>query len=335
MFAVKNKIPLYIILTTAGILIAVSCSSADVFTGASKNPVSFINGNDNISLVTYNIKAIYEKEEEQIDKVMEFVNDEKYDFVLFQELFNENTRDYILEKTDTSFYRSIISRVDYNSFPSFIFQDAGLFMMGRYPIIDLSEVEFDDDICQSNGVIHMILDKEFSKTNDFLANKSVLGVLFEINDSSQVFLFTTHVQAIGSREHKNFQMEQIRGFIENAVERVLSSGTVKSSENLAVILAGDFNNNAYSFERFQNMLKLLGSPKDLHMEHNGNKQEYTFRFRSGRPSRRFDYILAYDFINSFPLKKVYAGSSNVVDLKDNTGESISDHSALRAVIKID
>ncbi len=329
------KIILKSFLVLISIILAASCSSADVFTGASKNPVSFINGNDNISMVTYNIKAIYEKEEEQVDKVMEFVNDEKYDFVLFQELFNESTRDYILEKTDTSFYRSIISRVDYNSFPAFIFQDAGLFMMGRYPIIDLSEVEFDDDICQSNGVIHMILDKEFSKTNDFLANKSVLGALFEINDSTQLFLFTTHVQAIGSREHKNFQMEQIRGFIENAVERVLSSGTVKSSENLAVILAGDFNNNAYSFERFQNMLKLLGSPKDLHMEHNGNKQEYTFRFRSGRPSRRFDYILAYDFINSLPLKKVYAGSSNVVDLKDNTGESISDHSALRAVIKID
>ena len=335
MFAAKNKIPLYIILTAAGILLAVSCSSADVFTGASKNPVSFINGDDNISLVTYNIKAIYEKEEEQIDKVMDFVNDEKYDFVLFQELFNESTRDYILEKTDTNFYRSIISRVDYNSFPAFIFQDAGLFMMGRYPIIDLSEVEFDDDICQSNGVVHMILEKEFSKTNDFLANKSVLGALFNINDSSQVFLFTTHVQAIGSREHKNFQMEQIREFIENAVEGVLASGIVKSSENLAVILAGDFNNNAYSFERFNNMLKLLGGPKDLHMEHNGNKQEYTFRFRSGRPSRRFDYILAYDFVNSFPLKKVYASSSNAVDLQDDNGESISDHSALRAVIKID
>ena len=329
----KNILKLFLVLIS--IIIVTSCSSADVFTGESKNPVSYINGNDKISLVTYNIKAIYEKEEEQIDKVMEFVNDENYDFVLFQELFNESTRDYILEKTDTNFYRSIISRVDYNSFPAFIFQDAGLFMMGRYPLIDLTEVEFDDDICQSNGVIHMILEKEFSKTNDFLANKSVLGALFEINDSTKIFLFTTHVQAIGSMEHKNFQMEQIREFIENAVEGVLASGTVKSSENLAVILAGDFNNNAYSFERFQNMLKLLGGPKDLYMEHNGNKQEYTFRFRSGRPSRRFDYILAYDYVNSFPLKKVYASSSNAVDLQDDNGESISDHSALRAVIKID
>lgn len=323
-----------IILSTALVLLLISCSSADVFTGSLKSHVGFINGNDNISMVTYNIKAIYEKEEEQVDKVMEFVNDEKYDFVLFQELFNESTRDYIIEETDTNIYRSIISRVDYNSFPAFIFQDAGLFMMGRYPIVDLSEVEFDDDICQSNGVIHMILEKEFSKTNDFLANKSVLGALFEINDSTQLFLFTTHVQAIGSMEHKNFQMEQIRGFIKNAVDRVLASGTVRSSENLAVILAGDFNSNAYSYERFENMLKLLGGPRDLHMEHNGNKQEYTFKFRSGRPSRRFDYILAYDFIDSTPLKKVTANSSNAIDLKDNTGESISDHSALRAHIKI-
>ncbi len=286
-------------------------------------------------MVTYNIKAIYEKDESQVDKIMGFINDENFDFVIFQELFNESTRDYIIEKTDTNFYHSIISRIDYNSFPEFLFQDAGLFMMSRYNLIDLSEVEFDDKISQSNGVIHMILEKEISKTNDFLANKSVMGALFNINDSTKLFLFATHVQAIGSIEHKNYQMQQIREFIKNAVSSVIKSGFVKSSKTLAVMLAGDFNSDAYDIQRFNNMRKLLGNPRDLHLEFNGNKKEYTFRFHSDRPSRRFDYILSYDEIENFKLKKVTANSINVFDLKDENNISISDHSALRATIEIE
>jgi endonuclease/exonuclease/phosphatase family metal-dependent hydrolase len=311
-----------------------SCSSID-FYSSNTNSHTLLSGERNqFSLITYNIKAIYKKDENQIDSVMKHINKEKYDFVLFQELFNESTRDYIIESADTSFYKSIIARVDYNSFPEFIFQDAGLFIMGSYPVVDLSEVEFEGDVCESNGIIHMILEKEMSKTNDFLANKSIAGTLFSINDSTNLFLFATHVQAIGSREHKEFQLEQIREFIENAVSGVIESGAVKSPKNLMVMLAGDFNSNAYSPDRFEALQRLLGYPRDLHMEFNGNKQEYTFKFRSRNASRRFDYIFAYDNINSYALKKVAANSINARDFKDKTGESISDHFALRTVIKI-
>ncbi len=310
-----------------------SCSTADVYT-SSNNNANLPSKIDKINLVTYNIKAVYAKDESQIDKLMDFVNEGKYDFVLFQELFNEGTRDYIIEKTDTNFYRSIISRIDYNSFPEFIFQDAGLYMMSKFPLVDLSDLEFDDDIHQSNGVIHMILKKEISHTNDFLANKSILGALFNISDSTKLFLFETHVQAIGSMEVKNFQMEQIKKFIWNAVSIVIDSGIVKSPDNLAVMLAGDFNSDAYSSERYANLLHLLGNPRDLDMEYNGEKKDYTFSFGPNRPMRRFDYIFSYDEIESFKLKRLTTQSISAFDVKDDNNVSISDHSALRSIIKI-
>ncbi len=330
----KNRYKQYSLISIIAIVqfLFSACSTADVYTSSNKNLVNFMNGNNQLSLVTYNIKAVYKKEENQVDTLMRFVKDGKYDFVLFQELFNESTRDYILENTDTTFYRTIISRIDYNSFPEFLFQDAGLFMMSRFPLISLSDIDFGDDVKESNGVIHRILKKEMSHTYDWLANKSVLGALFKITDSTKLFLFATHVQAIGSMEIKNFQMEQIRDFIKNAVSKVVNSGLVKFSKNLVVILAGDFNSDAYNFERYQNLLALLDNPRDLDMEYNGNKKDYTFRFGSGRASRRFDYILAYDSINSLQLKRVTIKSISAYDLKDKNNASISDHSSLRSLI---
>ena len=310
-----------------------SCSSVDYFSvnDSSDTDTTGLNKNE-LNLVTYNIKAIYDKDESQINRLMDFINNSKFDFVLFQELFDESTREEILEKTDTNYFSTIISRVDYNSFPEFIFQDAGLFMMSKFPRIDLSELEFEGNIINSNGVIHMILDKEISKTNDFLANKSVLGALFSISDSTQLFLFATHVQAIGTREHKEYQLSQIKEFIDTAVEEVITSKIVSSSKNLIVLLAGDFNSNAYSYERFKSLQNLLGNPRDLHMEYHGSNKEYTFRFRSGNPSRRFDYIFAYDNIIDNKMKRVIVSSISAKDIQDDDNNGISDHLALKATL---
>jgi endonuclease/exonuclease/phosphatase family metal-dependent hydrolase len=313
----------------------ISCSTIDYFSYSNSSHGSKLINKNQINLITYNIKAVYKKDEKQVDKLMKYINGEDFDFVIFQELFNESTRDYILDKTNTNHFTTIVSRVDYNSFPEFIFQDAGLFVMGSYPRVDLTDIEFGDGIKNSNGVIHKILDKEISHTNDFLANKSVLGTLFEIDHTTKLFLFTTHVQAIGTTEIKETQLKQIKEFIDTAVDGVLSSGTVSSSENLIVLLAGDFNSNAYDVERFMKMLNLLGYPRDLHKEFNGEKQEYTFRFNSSNASRRFDYIMAYDTLLQKPLKKVIIQSINAVDVVDDENNSISDHLGLKAVLKID
>jgi len=330
----KTKYFLLIFLCLVLVVSLNSCSSIDYFSYSNNFHGSKLINKNQINLITYNIKAVYQKDEKQIDKLMEYINSENFDFVLFQELFNEGTRDYIIEKTDTTHFTTIIARVDYNSFPEFIFQDAGLFMMAKYPRIDLSNIKFGDGIKNSNGVIHMILDKEMSKSNDFLANKSVLGVLYEINETTQLFLFTTHVQAIGTTEHKELQLSQIKNFIDISVEGILKSGIVKSAEELIVVLAGDFNSNAYSEERFSRMQSLLGYPRDLHKEFHGEKQEHTFRFGSNNASRRFDYIMAYDSIGSEVLRDVEVESIGTIDIKDDTGNSISDHLGLKVALRI-
>lgn len=331
---IKTKLTFFVSVFVSSFIVLVSCSSVDYFTSPSGSLKENRSRKNEISIVTYNIKAIYDKEVGQVDSLIEFINADKFDFVIFQELFDESTRDEIVEKIDRNYYKSIISRVDYNSFPEFLFQDAGLFLMSKHPIVDLSEIEFGDDINNSNGVIHMILEKEWSKTNDFLANKSVLGALYSIDDSTQLFLFTTHVQAIGSREHKTYQLQQIMAFIDTALTRAINSEIVPSTNNLVVVLAGDFNSNAYSDNSFNNLKKQLGNPRDLHKEFNGNNQEYTFAFRSRKPSRRFDYIFAYDNLNEFIFRKINIKSIGVKNIVDDNGNSISDHLALKATLLI-
>ncbi len=330
----KRKQHIFYILIAVFFANLISCSSVNYMSNGNSNSKNLLKNSSEIKIVTYNIKAIYDKEEDQLNNLTDFIKRGNFDFVVFQELFDESTRCEIIERTDTSFYNTIISRVDYNSFPEFIFQDAGLFMMSRYPRIDLSSIDFGDDINNSNGVIHTILDKEYSKTNDFLANKSVMGALYNINDSTNIFLFTTHVQAIGTREHKEYQLVQIKNFIETAVRNTTSSELISSSENLVVILAGDFNSNAYSIDRFTRLQMLLGNPRDLHKEFHGTKEEYTFAFRERKPSRRFDYIFAYDKIVDLKLKKVRLIDIGVEDIKDDNQKSISDHLALKASLSI-
>ena len=316
------------------IIVLFSCSSIDYFTSPLSNEKVHMAKTNEISLITYNIKAIYDKEPGQVDSLVEYINSDKFDFVIFQELFDESTRDEILEKADANYYNSFISRVDYVSFPEFLFQDAGLYLMSKYPIVDLSQIDFGDNINNSNGVIHMILEKEWSKTNDFLANKSVVGALYSLDDSTQLFLFTTHVQAIGSREHKTFQLQQIKSFIDTALTHAINSEIVPSTKNLVVILAGDFNSNAYSENSFNNLTKQLDYPRDLHKEFHGTNQEYTFAFRSRKPSRRFDYIFAYDNLNEFNFRRINVKSIGVKNIVDGNGNGISDHLALKAKLLI-
>jgi endonuclease/exonuclease/phosphatase family metal-dependent hydrolase len=307
-----------------------ACSTVDYKSNLSSSTRFPSINNSKISLLTYNIKAIYEKEDDQIDSLMSFVNTGGFDFVVFQELFDESTREHIINKADAGNFNTFVSRVDYNSFPEFIFQDAGLFMMSKYSRVDLSNIDFGCEIKKSNGVIHRILEKEISSTNDFLANKSVLGALFQINDSSKLFLFTAHVQAAGTLEHKLYQLEQIGDFVTKAVEETIQTGVVKYPDNLTVVLAGDFNSNAYDIDRFNSFIKALDYPKDIHKEFHGNFEEYSFRNRR----RRYDYVLAYDRIGNYELNKISTKAINVVNVQDGKGENISDHKGIKATISL-
>ena len=318
------------------LLVISSCSSNKVLNHAVNDQV-LVNKNvkNEISLITYNTQTVFGKEESKLNGLLEYLKTEPYDFVSLQEFFSENERNLFVNEMSNSRYITITPRVDYTSFPSLLCQDAGLFSASKYPLIDLSGIDFGENTETNNGAIHQLLFKEFSLSFDFLSNKSVLGTLHEINDSTNLFLFTTHLQALSSRRHKTNQLKQIKAFIENAVYTLLKNGVVTNPQNLIVLLTGDFNYNAYSENDFERVQKFLGRPRDLYNEFNSDIQEYTLIIKLFDLFRRVDYIFAYDYIGKIPLRKVKVESINVTDLVDKDNESISDHLALKATLTIE
>ncbi|MBT8383486.1 MAG: hypothetical protein HKP17_03210 [Ignavibacteriaceae bacterium] len=288
-----------------------------------------------ISIITYNIQALWEKEDEKVKSLAKYLNDSKFDFVTMQEVFDEDNRDSLVKNLDHSFYTSLVPRVDYDCFPSSISQDAGLFLASRYPVIDLSMYSFGENTEFTNEAIHQMLPKFVSISFDFLANKSVTGSLFQINDTTKMFLFTTHLQLFSSEYHKASQVIQIRSFITDAVSKVVENNIVNSPTNLIVLLTGDFNYNAYDENDIEILKNFLGNPRDLHQEFNGEAHEYTKILEWIDLYGRFDYIFAYDRIGSVPMRKVHINSINVTDIIDNEEESVSDHFAIIASLKID
>lgn len=318
-----------------GILAINSCSAPPIFNAKINDKNNTNNSKNEISIITYNIQTVFGKGENKVIGLTNYLSSEKYDFVQMQEVFDEKARNYFVENLDGSFYHGQISRVDYGSFPSNICQDAGLFSYSRFPIVDLSRYDFGENTDQTGGAIHQMLIKEFALTFDFLANKSVLGSLHQINDTTKMFMFTTHLQAISSRRHRTTQLKQIQAFIENAVITIMKNKVVENPENLIVILTGDFNYDAYEEGDVETLQKFLGKPRDLHREFNKDRQEYSMVFSLLRFYKRFDFIFAYDQIGEIPLKKVEVKSINITDVHDDQGNSLSDHLALKALLKVD
>ncbi len=328
---IKKKIILVFALT----LLSACSSSHQDFIPRINDMVVADNSKNEISIITYNIQALWEKEDEKVKSLAKFLNESKFDFVTMQEVFDEDNRDSLIENLDHSFYKSLVPRVDYDCFPANMSQDAGLFSASKFPIVDLSKYNFGEDTKFSDGAIHQMLPKFASISFDFLANKSVAGSLLQINDSTKLFLFTTHLQLFSSVYHKASQVNQIRSFITDAVSKVVENNIVNSPTNLIVLLTGDFNYNAYDENDIEILKKFLGNPRDLHQEFNGEVHEYTKILEWIGLYGRFDYIFAYDRIGSVPMRKVRINSINVTDVIDSEEESVSDHYAIIASLKID
>lgn len=317
------------------LIFIIGCSSPkQLFRPKSNDKIFTNNTNNEISLLTYNVQTVFGKSDPKVTGLINYLNEEKFDFVTMQEVFNEGIRKDLIKSLDSNFYKSIIPRIDYSSFPSLISQDAGLFSVSQFPQIDLSKYNFGKKTKFSHGAIHQLLNKEISISMDFLANKSIMGSLYEINDSTKLFLFTTHLQALSSDFQKTLQLNQIYSFIVNSTLTVLKNKLVDSPENLIVILTGDLNQDAYDQEKVDILKKYLGNPRDLHKEFNSEAKEYTMTIKLIGVQKRLDYIFAYDNLESIPLRKVKINSINVTDVVDKENNSISDHYAIKAVLKI-
>lgn len=327
------KNPIVFIIT---LILLFACSSPKQLFIPKQNDKLIISESKNeFSLITYNIASAFGKNEEKISTLSNYFDEHKYGFVVMQEVFDEDVRNQLLNGFDSTIYKSRLPRIDYNSFPTNISQDAGLFSVSRFPRVDLTNVDFGEDVKKTNGAIHQLLQKNFSISLDFLANKSILGSLHQLNDSTKLFLFTTHLQAISSRFHKTYQLEQIYKFIVNAVYTIVKEGIVELTENLAVLLVGDFNYDAYTEADVNTLKSYLGNPRDLHKEYNKKLEEYTLFIKWIGMHRRVDYIFAYDNIGLLKLGKVKVNSINVTDITDGDQGSISDHFALKASLVIE
>lgn len=322
------------ILTTGFLLVLFACTSKIVYQGPVNDPLAKTNSNGNqFSLLTFNVKAIFEKDSSASNELISYVNTQQFDFVIFQELFSENSRLYLNSGIDSSFYKHRIPRIDFEAFPQNIFQDSGLFFLSHYPQISLDAIDFGPEISQRNGYVYAPLKKEVSITMDFIVNKSVMGSLHNLNDSTQLFLFATHLQAIGSETHKEIQLLQIRSFIEYTMRKAVQNGIILNPQNCIVLLTGDFNLDAYEPSAYRSLLEDLGNPRDLHKEFHKENKEYSIIFKGINMQKRFDYIFAYDHLASFDFKKTVVRSINITDIQDGQNKSVSDHFAMKATLQ--
>ena len=322
------------ILLSAFLFILYACNSGTTYQGPVNDPLVKTDSAANlISILTYNVKAIVEKDSSASNELIRYVNKQLFDFVIFQELFSENSRTYLNSRIDSLFYKQRIPRIDYESFPQNIFQDSGLFFLSHYPQISLDTIDFGPEISQSNGYVYAPLKKEISITMDFIVNKSIMGSLHRLKDGNLVFLFATHLQAIGSETHKQIQLLQIRSFIEYTIRKAIQSGIILNPENCIVLLSGDFNLDAYENLTYLSLLENLGNPRDLHKEFHKENKEYSIIFKGINMQKRFDYIFAYDKLGIYTFKKVSVQSINITDVQDRQNNSISDHFAMKATLR--
>ena len=82
----SSKIKLGILITvfTSLWVLVLSCSSVDYISSSNGAVDSILSNKNEINLVTYNIKAIYDKEEDQLNNLIEFIKSGEFDFVLFR-----------------------------------------------------------------------------------------------------------------------------------------------------------------------------------------------------------------------------------------------------------
>jgi endonuclease/exonuclease/phosphatase family metal-dependent hydrolase len=196
---------------------------------------------ENIKVLTYNIflrpPPVKNNENDWKDeRLVDFCdNFEKFDIICLQEMFgafNSRKQSLIRNATKAGFFFYIDS-----SSPTFVSKymvDGGLVILSRFPIVSFSFCPY------RYGVIA-----------DSLSQKGLLYAKIMIKDSF-LFLFSTHLQAsyfdsgenhfIVSCETRMDQISQVNKMI---------AGLLKDenySPNDKILLVGDFNVDAHSFE---------------------------------------------------------------------------------------
>lgn len=299
-----------------------------------------------LKILTYNIAMLPDplgsfKDE----RAAEFINlisktSPAYDFICFQEVFDECIREF-LQKQLQPMYPYIIEK---SSDHDLLNQDSGLFFASKFPILSHTFREYNA--------------KQFL-TGDWISDKGILIARIDIgqNEKKQILhIYVTHLQSTEAfYKVREKQLAQLGQTIIKALE------TERKKEvdwPTCVVLVGDFNVIGGS-EEYKRMMSLLGYPRDLFYEKNPEDYGYTWNSHENlyihhtaeddHDMQRLDYILTFNSIpyaddnceEIIPLRKVDCKACNIVTARSTDyikcippGFDLSDHYGLEAIIEI-
>lgn len=216
------------------------------------------------------------------------------DVVLLQEIWSIKARDTLI--------RDLAEEYPYYKHPPtddsalVRMQPAGLMIFSRYP---LERFAF----------------KEFTKGlgGDRMARKGIAGAMLT-KDGHNVAVFTTHLQAGAKKKAPTIRPDQLREC------NALIQEFTKNQEDVAIILAGDFNIASTLRSDYEAIFDILQGAKDSYQEGLGLLKK-TGRF-SDTSNKRIDYLFSFGEVEA---------TSTIVD---PAGERISDHLAVFGTVNL-
>jgi len=275
-----------------------------------------------------------EKKERGKDVVETILNqDPLYDIICFQEVFDEDIREIIQNGLKSEY--PLENQVTKLSDNDFLNEDSGLFFASKYPVKMDSSGE---KICRFRE-----FDAKKFLTFDWLADKGIFGAKVDISERD-LFIFNTHLQSTEAYDEvREKQLMEIQRFMYKALPKD------KSAKRASAVLMGDFNViGDISFE-YRKMISLLGYPRDLYREsHATDDPGYTWDYENNSmisdddgDKQRLDYIFVFDEIpradDNAPiekLKEIKNKNTQVVQLKNEKDEDLSDHYGVEAEIEL-
>ena len=255
---------------------------------------------ERIRLLTYNFfcrppPINTNKDDYKDSRLKDFIDQLKnFDIICFQELFttlNDRKHRMIREGATQGLKYYLAPKVP--SFFSKYLVDSGLLILSRYPILE-----------------HDFYEYFINVSGDATTDKGVLYVKIKIKKNNFLFLFNTHLQASyfdDTQANIDFtikvraiQTEELINFIYNKLLKIPK----KDVENGKIILAGDFNIDAYDnkfarerykipkykdteYNIFKKKINKLGKAIDL-MEKKYNGHMYTF---GNNEKKEYDHVL--------------------------------------------
>lgn len=283
---------------------------------------------ESIKLLTYNIKMLSDicewvsgsnKDKKRVKDIVKYFLDqnEKYDIICLQEIFDEGIREYLKKKLKPK-YKYIKAKCDDGDW---FHDDSGLFFASK--------------IRKTSPYMY----EEFnSKTGwDALSDKGIFGVKLNFNGKI-LYVFNTHLQA--DKKNSKIRLKQIKQ-IKNFICKKIKTHTPRELIPMtSIILVGDFNVIGDSSEEYKSMIKYLGNPVDIY-----RKLKTTDGFTWDGPNNtmcktkskreRLDYIFTYNALNfikgedgSVNLNKIDPQQIKLIKLKNSNNKDLSDHYGL-------